>query len=160
MTKVLFICLGNICRSPLAEGHFRNLVEAKSLANEFSVDSAGTSRYNIGEQPDHRTRKNAEKHGLTLNHKARQITPSDLTLFDYLVVMDNDNRENLVKLLTENGLGTENLFLLRQFDPKPGDGQVPDPYYFPDHKFEEVYQIVDRSNPALLDFILEKAKKQ
>ena len=96
--RVLFVCLGNICRSPLAEGIFRYKIKKKGLSGHFEVDSCGTSNYHIGDQPDHRTSENALNHGIRLSHQARQLFFEDLKKFDYLLAMDRDNLRNIKKL--------------------------------------------------------------
>ncbi|MFN3316607.1 MAG: low molecular weight protein-tyrosine-phosphatase, partial [Raineya sp.] len=96
--KILFVCLGNICRSPLAEGIFRKLVEEAGLREQIEVDSAGTSAYHIGELPDYRTRQVAEKNGIMLTHKARQFKKSDFDEFDYILAADKNNLAHLKAL--------------------------------------------------------------
>lgn len=91
MIKVLFVCLGNICRSPIAEATFRELVQQRGLEDQISCDSAGTAGYHIGQLPDQRTMKNAEKHGLKLTHRGRKLSAADLDAFDHIVVMDEAN---------------------------------------------------------------------
>ncbi len=151
--KVLFVCLGNICRSPLAMGYFNQLAEQRGLAKIMHADSAATSNYNIGDSPDFRTRKNAKENGLELSHCARQITPQDLQNFDFIVAMDYDNRKNIASLLTNPARQARKVLLLRDFDPQPGNGAVPDPYYGGDEEFAEVYTIIKRCMPYFMDFL-------
>ncbi len=156
MIRVLFVCLGNICRSPIAEGIFRQLVDEAGLSSQIECDSAGTSAYHIGQLPDLRTRQNALKHGLTLTHRARRMTGDDLALFDYFVAMDELNLDAIEKLNSRStGLHTtDTIFLLREFDPAVSDQpSVPDPYYEGPDVFEEVYQIVERCCRQLLVYI-------
>lgn len=148
MTRILFVCLGNICRSPLAEGLFRQHVEAAGLTDQFEMDSAGTGNWHAGELPDPRTRANAANHGLTLAHRARQITRHDLNHYDYLVCMDQNNLAN-VQRLTAAAKRTGKLILMRAYDPK-GPGDVPDPYQGGPADFELVFQILNRSTKAML----------
>jgi protein-tyrosine-phosphatase len=160
MLKILYVCLGNICRSPIAEGTMQALINQRGLNHKISVDSAGTADYHIGSLPDRRTRENAEKNGITLTHKCRQLNIQDFSDFDYIVSMDTNNLADIQILsLTAFGLhqSDETVFLMRKFDPfgKPKDS-VPDPYYGTKTDFENVFQIVQRSNEAFLEWILEK----
>lgn len=148
---VLFVCLGNICRSPLAEGVFRHLARERGLEDHFRVDSAGTGAWHVGEPPDPRSREVAERHGVALDdQRARQVRPADFDEFDLIVAMDADNLRTLERLRP----GREHrasLRRLRDVDPDPGDGDVPDPYYGGPRGFDEVYEMVKRSAEALLD---------
>ncbi len=154
--SVLFVCLGNICRSPLAEGVFRHLLDEKGLADRFRVDSAGTGSWHVGESPDHRAMRSAATHGVTLTGHARQVQPEDFHRFDYMVAMDQPNLSHLQKYRKGVG-GDALLFLLREFDREGGPGaEVPDPYYGGPNGFEEVYDMVDRSCRGLLDHILNE----
>ncbi|RIV22581.1 low molecular weight phosphotyrosine protein phosphatase [Fibrisoma montanum] len=159
MVSVLFVCYGNICRSPIAEGIFRALVVEQGLSEEIQCDSAGTASYHIGELPDRRTRENALEHGLTLTHRARRITGEDLAQFDYFVAMDEANFEAIEKLSHRSvGLHPDDtIFLLREFDPAVNDQpNVPDPYYEGPEVFEEVYQIVLRCCRQLLAYLAQQ----
>ena len=151
--KVLFVCLGNICRSPLAEGVFRYHVERAGLADRFEIDSAGTSAYHIGDPPDERTTRVARMRGIVLNSRARQITPADLSSFDYVVVMDRQNLAN-VERLAKTAAATAEVVMLRDFDQEArGDRDVPDPYYGGPRGFEDVHDIIEHSCTALLQHI-------
>jgi protein-tyrosine phosphatase len=150
---VLFVCLGNICRSPLAEAVFRAMVESTGLAGRFDIDSAGTSNYHTGEAPDPRTVDVAKRHGIRVEHVARQVTARDLDRFDYVLAMD---RENLRKLERATGgyAGRAEVQLLRSFDPDAVDDlEVPDPYFGGPRGFEDVHAMVERACRALLDHI-------
>ena len=151
--KVLFVCLGNICRSPLAEGVFRHLVSAANLSDRFHIDSAGTSSYHRGDPPDPRTTSVAAARGIKLTGASRQITRSDLDEFDYVIVMDADNLAN-VKGILKAAESRAELRLLREFDPEANaDRDVPDPYYGGPRGFENVHGIVERSCHELLAHI-------
>ena len=153
--RVLFVCLGNICRSPLAEGVFRSLVRARELESRYLVDSAGTGAWHAGERPDQRSVEVARRNGVVLAGRARQIEAPDFADFDYVIAMD---RQNLLELhtLACSPQGEAHLHLLRAFDPEPGDGQVPDPYYGGPDGFEHMYEMVNRACEALLDHLEER----
>lgn len=162
MLNILFVCLGNICRSPIAEATFRELVEERGLSGQIRCDSAGTHRYHLGDLPDPRTRRNAESHGLRLTHRCRCLSVEDFARFDYFVGMDEANLRNL-RATAQRATGTEppadRVFLLRKFDPLVPPGPVPavpDPYYEEDGVFEEVYQVVRRSGERFLNFLVQK----
>lgn len=148
--KLCFVCLGNICRSPTAEGVFQHLVNERELQPYFEVDSAGTSAYHVGESADNRSQQTAQQHGITLHSKARQFESSDLDYFDLILAMDQENLSNIQRL--DNGGSFDNkIGMLRDFDPEPGTGEVPDPYHGGTRGFENVFQIVKRSCSNLLD---------
>ncbi len=151
-TRILFVCMGNICRSPLAEGVFRHLASQAGRAHEFEVDSCGTGGWHVGEQPDSRARAVAQKYGVPLRHRARQFQRADFDAYDLILALDRDNRDDL---LSFSGLKPEQaakVKLLREFDPQAnGDLDVPDPYYGGPEGFEEVYQMVERAARELLN---------
>ena len=150
---VLFVCLGNICRSPLAEGVFHAVVAREGLAGRFDIDSAGTSAFHVGDSPDPRTVEVAARRGLQLEHAARQVTEEDLDRFDYVVAMDLSNLGKLHRL-AERVRGRAELHLLRVFDAEAGDDrEVPDPYFGGPRGFEDVHDMVERASEGLLDHI-------
>jgi protein-tyrosine phosphatase len=151
-TCVLFVCLGNICRSPLAEGAFRSLVHARGLEARYRIDSAGTGGWHAGERPDARAIAVARRNGVQLTGRARQVEPADLGDFDYLIAMDRQNLRELTALARTHGASAA-IRLLREFDPEPGDSQVPDPYYGGDEGFDRVYEMVLRACAGLLEAI-------
>ncbi len=148
---VLFVCLGNICRSPLAEGIFRDKVKQAGLEDKFKIDSCGTSAFHIGEQPDPRSRANARDNGIYLDHQARQFVSADFSDFDYILPMDASNHRNVMKLEPENPAGK--VILMRTFDPEGTGEDVPDPYYGGERGFQNVFDILDRSTEELLHTI-------
>ncbi len=152
--RVLFVCLGNICRSPLAEGVFRKLVDEAGLSAHFEIDSAGTGPWHVGEPADRRMQRTARRYGVDLSkHVARQLSEKDLAYYDYIFVMDRENLEDVLHLDHE-GRFRDKVQLFRSFDPEPGNGEVPDPYYGGERGFETVYQIVERTARRLLQHLL------
>jgi protein-tyrosine phosphatase len=151
-TSVLFVCLGNICRSPLAEGVFRHLVRERGLEDHYEIDSAGTGSWHVGAPPDTRSADVARKNGVALDGEARQVRPSDLASYDWVIAMDQENLRDLEGLRARHN-GSAHVQLLRDFDPDPGDRQVPDPYYGGPGGFDHVYALVRRSAEAFLDHL-------
>lgn len=153
---VMFFCLGNICRSPLAEALFRYHVEQRGLANEFEIASSGTSSYHIGEPPDSGSVRVArERLGLDISdQRAQQLSSRDLEYYDYLVAMDRSNLENARRL---EGASEANLLLFRDFEPEDDGGHdVPDPWGGGPSHFEKVYDIVARCAESFLDHVIQK----
>lgn len=156
--KICFVCLGNICRSPTAEGIFQHLVNERGLQSYFYIDSAGTSAHHIGEPANSKSQKIANKHGVELKSRARRFDPSDLEEFDLILAMDHENFDNLEKMDVK-GAYSGKLFLMREFDPDPGTKAVPDPYYGGIDGFQNVYDIIKRSCESLLDQLEERIEE-
>ncbi len=150
MTRILFVCLGNIIRSPLAENLFRFQAEQASVDGKYSVDSAGTADYHVGEPPDSRMQRTAELHGVTDGGTARQMQESDFDEFDWIVAMDRQNRRDLLQIAGTPEKQAK-IRLMRDFDPEQDDPDVPDPYYGGAKGFENTFQIVERSVRGLLE---------
>lgn len=149
--NILFVCLGNIVRSPLAENIFRQLAAQSGVGSKYRVDSAGTSSWHLGESPDARMRRVAAQHGLHYQGHARQVNRQDLEKFDLIIAMDRDNRAILYSL-AQGASQQEKIHLLREFDPQGQyNSEVPDPYYGGVDGFEETYHIVERSCQSLLE---------
>jgi protein-tyrosine phosphatase len=157
-TRVLFVCLGNICRSPLAESVFRHLAVERGVEDEFEIDSAGTSGYHAGSPPDRRSVATARERGVEVSGRSRQFTHEDLQEFDLVVVMDAENLAEVNAVRAAVGRGAH-IRRLREWDPEPDDYDVPDPYYGGEHGFERVHDLVHRSCEALLNQLLEERRK-
>ena len=155
MVKVLFVCLGNICRSPMAEAVFNKIVKERGLEDKFYSDSAGTSRYHIGEDPDPRTIECALGNTTPIVHKARQVRPEDFHEFDFVLVMDQNNYRETELIF---GKSHPNFYLMREFDPVKDSHDVPDPYFGGMDGFQQVYEMLLRSCNNLLDHIIETKK--
>jgi protein-tyrosine phosphatase len=152
--RVLFVCMGNICRSPTAQGVFRKLVEEAGLLDRIEIDSAGTHAYHVGEPPDRRAQETAMRRGIALSDlRARRVEPEDFERFDYLLVMDQDNYHHMSALCPE-GCGMERrLMLLMDFAPDMRMREVPDPYYGGAGGFETVFDMVEAATEGLLEDI-------
>jgi len=155
--KVLFVCLGNICRSPAGQGALQKLVNDSELDHIFEIDSCGTAGYHIGALPDPRTRKVAQRAGIQLTHHARKFNPStDFEEFDYILAMDDSNFESILSLAWEPWQ-KEKVSMFRRFDDQQKDGlNVPDPYYGTIKDFELVQEIVTRTSKGFLNFLKSK----
>lgn len=152
--SVLFICMGNICRSPTAQGVFRALVEREGLADRIITDSAGTIAYHVGEPPDRRARETATKRGIDLNDlRARKAITDDFERFDYLLAMDRENYRDLLEICPP-GL-EERLHLFMDFAPHREESEVPDPYYGGVAGFDRVFDMVEEASRGLLAHILQ-----
>lgn len=154
--KILFVCSGNICRSPLAQGIFQSYVSEHNLSEEFELDSCGTSSYHVGSLPDKRSIDVARKYNISLSHRARQINKNDLDYYDYILVMDHLNYEDVLTNIEKN-LVKDRVFLLRSFDPATNvEYNVPDPYYGTDDDFEEVFIICKRSIEGFINYLISE----
>lgn len=152
--SVLFVCAGNICRSPMAEAVFQHMVNQAGLRDEFEIDSAGTGNWHEGQQADARTLAVLEKHAIDYDGRARQVERDDLREYDYVLAMDGDNLQDLRRLA---GGRRSNIRLFLDAAQRAGTvsyNQVPDPYY--DGTFERVYDLVSRGSAALLAEIREE----
>lgn len=154
--RVCFVCLGNICRSPTAEGVFRSLVEEAGLADRIAIDSAGTGGWHEGDPPDRRARAAAHARGIVVGGRARPFHPDDFDRFDYVVAMDAENLAEL-SARAPNDEARARLSLLRDFDPEaPSGAEVPDPYYGGPDGFDRVLDLCLASCRALLDHVRER----
>ncbi len=158
MIEVRFVCLGNICRSPLAHGVFEKLIAEEGLEDKIRVSSAGTGNWHVGSPPDERMQQTANKYGIQLNSRGQHFQSSDFQDVDLILAMDHSNLMSL-RQIAPDPQQTEKLRLFRAFDPEAnGDLDVPDPYYGGGKGFEIVYQIVQRTCPKILEFLKSQVK--
>jgi protein-tyrosine phosphatase len=141
--SVLFVCLGNICRSPVAEAIFKHQVKMRGINHLFTADSCGTSNYHIGDDPDPRALCNALKNGVPVSHKGRQLSVNDLKVFDFILAMDQSNYDTILRL-PDAEVYQSKIKLVRNYDPS-GAGDVPDPYYGNEHDFQLVFEMLNRT---------------
>lgn len=153
--RILFVCLGNICRSPLAEVVVCDRAGRRSLNGRFNFESAGTGSWHIGKGADHRSAQTAREHGLDLSsHAAQQITGHNVDNWDWFIAMDWDNRNDLLAM----GVPKERLLMMRQFETDDDlIPDVPDPYYGGPGGFEDAYLMLCENADRLLDYLEEQA---
>jgi len=155
MVKVLFVCMGNICRSPTAEGVFRHKVEQADLNEHFTIDSAGTHAYHVGNPPDSRATEAALKRNIDLsNQRARRVSADDFSAFDYVIAMDESNRDDLLAICPAGYEDRVHLFL--DFG-NSNETEVPDPYYGQGRGFEIVLNLVEDASDGLLNQLQNKS---
>ncbi|OUM96672.1 MAG: phosphotyrosine protein phosphatase [Thermobacillus sp. ZCTH02-B1] len=154
MIRILFVCLGNICRSPMAEAVMRHLIEREGLGDRVSVDSAGTGSWHIGEPPHAGTRRALARRGISWEGiRARRISADDLDAFDYIICMDTDNRRDVERI----GRGRARVMTFMELVRDARSPDVPDPYY--SGNFEEVYELVEKGCEELLRRIREELQE-
>lgn len=157
MIKVLFVCMGNVCRSPTAEGVFRHRVEQAGLTDKIEIDSAGTDSYHVGSAPDRRSQQAARKRGYDLSRiRARRAKAKDLQSFDYILAMDHRNYDDLLALSAYEDQDKIKLFL--SFAQQTTEQEVPDPYYGGAKGFEHVLDLVEQASNGLLDYLVTEHK--
>jgi protein-tyrosine phosphatase len=147
--RICFVCLGNICRSPTAEGIMVHLLAQHALADYFEIESAGTAAYHVGERPDRRTLRTAAARGVDLPSCARAFEAHDFARFDYVIAMDSSNRDALLKL-APTAEDRKKVHLLRSFDRQADASDVPDPYFGGDGGFEYVFDVCESACLGLL----------
>ncbi|KAK5852948.1 hypothetical protein PBY51_006779 [Eleginops maclovinus] len=147
--SALFVCLGNICRSPIAEAVFRKMATDAGVVDKWRIDSAATSTYEIGNPPDHRGQACMKKHGVPMKHVARQVTKDDFLSFDYILCMDESNLSELNRKAKNVKNGSAKIELLGSYDPEK-QLIIQDPYYGSDQDFEKVYEQCVRCCNAFL----------
>ncbi len=154
--KILFVCMGNICRSPTAEGVFTKLLREHPSLNHVQVDSCGTIGYHAGEPPDPRSVKAAKQRGYDLSTlRARQITPEDLVSFDYILVMDKENYANTLALAQGQHSLTDKIKLFLSYSEKSKEKEVPDPYYGGESGFDHVIDLIEDASHGLIKELLQ-----
>jgi protein-tyrosine phosphatase len=154
MIRVLFVCTGNICRSPMAEAVFQHKVNAAGLAEQFEIDSAGTGSWHIGETAHKGTLALLKRNNIPYNGRARQISRADLSRFDYIVAMDTENLSGIRRLGEANGAEIGLFLKWAKAAGTVNTDEVPDPYY--DDTFDYTYELVDKGASALLDHIRQE----
>ncbi len=147
--RVLFVCLGNICRSPAAEAIFKKIVESRNLSEKFIIDSAGTSGYHDGEMADARMRTTALKHDYEIMSISRKFTSDDFKKFDYIIAMDQSNKSNMLKI-SSNPKDQEKIYLMTDFKSRFELEEVPDPYFGGEAGFELVIRLLEDCCEGLL----------
>lgn len=148
--RLCFVCMGNICRSPMAAGIMQSLLRGAQLSDKVSVDSAGIATYHVGEKPDRRAREAALARGVKLDGRARCFTEDDFDHFEYVLAMDRDNRDDLFEL-APNADVRRKVHLLRSFDADaPPDAEVPDPYYGAATGFQKVFDMCEKACEGLI----------
>jgi protein-tyrosine phosphatase len=152
--RVLFVCLGNICRSPLGAAILKKKIKDEGMDSWVEVDSCGTSNYHIGDGADLRTIASASRHGVPVDHCARQLTKEDLDHFDFVFAMDKSNYQNILRLARGTDVRSK-IKLMRDFDPKAKGAEVPDPYHGGEKDFQEVFDILDRCTTNFVEHLRE-----
>lgn len=151
--KVLFICLGNICRSPMAEGLFLHHIGKLGISERFTVDSCGTGNWHEGELADKRMLKTAAENGIILTHRARQLRKEDPDTFDYLFVMDRQNLRDVLALYPESA---HKIKLVTDLSQAHLNSEIPDPYYGTNKDFENVYELLNQVTLQLAHHLIKK----
>jgi len=155
LVNVLFVCLGNICRSPTAEGVFTALIEREGLSDQVSIDSAGVGSWHIGSPPDERAQATAFSRGIDLSQqRGRQVKGHDFEQFDYVIAMDSQNHGDLTRLCPKGS--EDRLYKFIEFAPQLERSDVPDPYYGVDGGFDAVFDMIEAASAGLLDDIRAK----
>jgi len=148
--SILFVCMGNICRSPMAEAMFRHKAVLRGVIDEFQLDSAGTGGWHAGDPPDDRMRRTAQRNGVELDGAARQVRTSDFTEFDLIICMDEDNHANMLTM----GAPAKRLRKMLEYHADEHAVDVPDPYYGGADGFQHVFDLLDHACDRLLDQLL------
>lgn len=152
--KIVFVCMGNICRSPTGEGVLRKLAAERGMSDLIEIESAGTIDYHAGELPDPRMRRAAAARGYKLESRARQFKPADFDRFDLIVAMDRENQADLLAL-DPTGAHQHKVRLLSDFIDRPEQIDVPDPYYGGAAGFERVLDMIEEASESILDSLFE-----
>ena len=154
--KILFVCLGNICRSPAAEGIFNQKIKDRDLEDLFLVDSAGTGGWHVGNLADKRMRETALSRGIELTSRSRQIEENDLYEFDHILVMDNDNLDAVKSLIKDHNKPINSkIKLILSYSKNSQLEEVPDPYYGGQNGFDKVIDLLDDAMDGLIDSLMD-----
>jgi protein-tyrosine phosphatase len=156
MTRILFVCLGNICRSPAADGIMHRLVSLQGCSDEFVIDSAGIGSWHVGQLPDRRMRRHGERHGYCFDHRARQFSAADFDRFDLIAVMDAENYHDVSRQARSDADRRKIIRLSDFLTRHPGQTTIPDPYYGGDRDFEYVIELLEDACAALLQQLTKK----
>lgn len=155
MVAVLFVCMGNICRSPMAEGAFQSVIDERGLTDQFQVDSAGTIGYHAGNPPDERAQATAKANGIDISHqRSRKVVVEDFERYDYILAMDNENFDNLMALCPPDYRDKIHMFL--GFAPDVPLTEMPDPYYGHAENFEMCFTAAVKASHGLLETIMKE----
>ena len=149
--RLLFICLGNICRSPAADGIMHHLVEGRGLADDFYIDSAGIGSWHVGQLPDYRMRRCGARHGYVFDHRARQFSAADFDRFDLIAVMDHENYHDVARQARSAADRRKIIRMSDYLRHHPGQQTVPDPYYGDERDFEFAVELLEDACEGLLD---------
>lgn len=152
MIKVIFVCLGNICRSPSAEGIFKKIVKNSGLKDDIYIDSAGTSAYHVGEKADKRMREFASKRGYSLTSISRKLKYRDFSDFDYIIAMDNSNYIDILSF-DVSGIYKSKVKMMTDFSKEFFSEDIPDPYYGGDDGFNRVIDMLEECCTGFLEFL-------
>ena len=155
MKRILFICLGNICRSPAADGIMKHLVAARGLDDEFLIDSAGIGSWHVGQLPDSRMRQCGQRHGYVFDHHARQFSPKDFDRFDYIAVMDHENYQDVARQARSSADRQKIIRMSDYLTRHPGQQTVPDPYYGTERDFEFALELLEDACEGLLQSLTD-----
>ena len=156
-TRLLFVCLGNICRSPSGENVMRHLIEQEELTDEFEIDSAGTAGWHIGKRPDSRMTAAAQNRGINMKGRAQQVRPDDFAHFDWIFAMDDSNYEDLLEVQNRCPNPTAQLIRFCELCEEHEEREVPDPYYGGQEGFEKVLDLLEDGCSAFLQRWKENA---
>lgn len=151
--KLLFVCLGNICRSPAAEGIMRHIVKREGADSDFVIDSAAIGDWHVGDLPDARMRRHGAAHGYRFDSRARQIEKADFSRFDYIIVMDGDNYKAVSRLASSDADRAKIIMMADFLRRHPGQTTVPDPYYGGESGFELVIELLEDACEGLFDYL-------
>jgi protein-tyrosine phosphatase len=158
MKKILFICLGNICRSPAADGIMKHLIAQRGLDDEFLIDSAGIGSWHVGQLPDSRMRQCGQRHGYVFDHRARQFSSKDFSRFDLIAVMDQENYHDVARQANSPADLKKIIRMSDYLRHHPGQKTVPDPYYGGNRDFEFALELLEDACEGLLDELVKQVQ--